>query len=457
MRTTRIRARAMLLFIAIILWGVRGKPDGAEYCMVEQVDPDTMWRMDTVAPPSCKTVIENTRPFGKNLLYAQIEGRVYWVQQHPDTRSIVLMEIPGPVAFDLLQSYLSGTYASDGNVLLYGKHLVRIANLPINPNGLRRFPQVGPERSDYVTDGRLVFYKERMLEGADAASFEIIALPLEKKISVPGLARDKSSVYYGADRIPDADPASFQLAHVPLETESDLRGYFGLDRTHVWHLSNGFQLVTPEYADAIRQRAHGLLPRSSEPWTMRRPLKIWGSTLLLLIAAFLIYRLQVRIRSRYQASLLSRAVGVLSGAYLVLPTVGYAMLFTRCSRPADIVVWSLLGGALVGGTWLLSVANLNFMRRADAVATTVVQLGIVTVALGVGTVPPIFVMALASIPAGISRQCPREDQNAAARNQVQVASTGHVAHLISYQAAIKKPGHAAPVLGNKRRYRLQMH
>jgi len=453
--TTRIHARVMLLLVALTLWSVHGKPIAAEYCRVEQVDPDTMWLMDTVALPSCNTVIQNTRPFGKNLLYAQIEGRVYWVEQQADTRSIELIEIPGPVAFDLLQSYLSGAYASDGNVLLYGKHLVRIANPPINPNGLRRFPQVGPERSQYVTDGRLVFYKERMLEGADAASFEIIALRLEKEISVPGLARDKYSVYYGADRIPDADPASFQLAHVPLETESDLRGYFGLDRTHVWHLSNGFQLVTPEYADAIRQRAHGLLPRSSEPWTMRRPLKIWGSTLLLLIAAFLIYRLQVRIRSRYQASLLSRAVGVLSGAYLVLPTVGYAMLFTRCSRPADIVVWSLLGGALVGGTWLLSVANLNFMRRADAVATTVVQLGIVTVALGVGTVPPIFVMALASIPAGISRQCPREDQNAAARNQVNVASTEHGAHLIS--GSYKKTGALGPGSLVKQSRRLQMH
>jgi len=449
--TTRICTTAMLVCIAITLWGVHGKPNATEYCRVEQVDPDTMWRMDAVILPSCKTIIENTRTLGKNQMYAQIEGRVYWVQQHPDTRSIELMEIPGPVVFELLQSYLSGAYASDGNVLLYGKHLVRIANPPVNPNGLRRFPQAGPERSQYVTDGRLVFYKERMLEGADAASFEIIAPSLEKKISEPGLARDKSSVYFGPDRIPDADPASFQLAKLPLTMESDLHGYYGLDRAHVWNLSDGFQLVIPEYANEIRQRSHGLSPRSPETWTMQRPLKIWGSTLLLLITAFLIYRLQARIRSRYQASLLSRAVGVLSGAYLVLPTVGYAMLFTRCSRPADIVVWSLFGGALVGGTWLLSVANLNFMRRADAAATTVVQLGIVTVALGLGTVPPIFIMALASIPAGISRQCPREDQDAAARNQVKVASTEHGAHLISYQTAIKKPRHMAPVLGNRRR------
>ncbi len=109
------------------------------------------------------------------------------------------------------------------------------------------------------------------------------------------------------------------------------------------------------------------------------------------------------------------------------------------------------------GTCLLSVANLNFMRCADAAATTAVQLGMVAVIFGVGTVPPIFIMALASIPAGISRQCPHEDQDTTARYQVTAASTEHDAHLISYQAAIKKPEHTAPVLSIKRRYRLQMH
>ena len=316
----------------------------------------------------------------------------------------------------------TSTYASDGNILLYGGHRVHTKDLPINPGGLRRFSGYGTELSQYVTDGRLVFYKDRMLEGADAASFELIAQPTAKEKSEPELARDISGVYYGADRITDADPVSFRLADFSVTTEGNIHGYYGIDRAHVWNLSNGFQLVMPEYADGIRQRLQKALPLTPEPWKIPRPIKVWGSALLLLIACILIYRLQGRLKSRYQASLLSRAVAVLSGAYLVLPTVGYALLFSRCSKPNDIVVWALLAGGLAGGAWLLSVANLNFMPRADAVATTVVQLGMVAVVLALGTVPAGFIEGLSSIPAGISRQCPREDHDVEARNRIKVAS-----------------------------------
>lgn len=416
-----IRA-AVLPMAAVAIWSVPSASPAAKYCSVEQVDPDTMWLMDTSDLPSCKTVIENTRTLGKNQRYAQIGGRVYWVQERQEPHSIELMEIAGPVAFDRLKSYLAGTYASDGNILLYGGHRVHTKDLLINPGGLRRFSGYGTELSQYVTDGRLVFYKDRMLEGADAASFELIAQPTAKEKSEPELARDISGVYYGADRITDADPVSFRLADFSVTTEGNIHGYYGIDRAHVWNLSNGFQLVMPEYADGIRQRLQKALPLTPEPWKIPRPIKVWGSALLLLIACYLIYRLQERISSRYQASLLSRAVGVLSGAYLVLPTVGYALLFSRCSKPNDIVVWALLAGGLAGGAWLLSVANSNFMSYADAAATTIVQLGMVAVVLALGMLPAGLIEGLSSIPAGISRQCPREDHDVEARNRIKVAS-----------------------------------
>jgi len=75
-----IRA-AVLLMAAVAIWSVPSASPAAKYCSVEQVDPDTMWLMDTSDLPSCKTVIENTRILGKNQRYAQIGGRVYWVQE----------------------------------------------------------------------------------------------------------------------------------------------------------------------------------------------------------------------------------------------------------------------------------------------------------------------------------------------------------------------------------------
>ncbi|MBW8901353.1 MAG: DKNYY domain-containing protein [Massilia sp.] len=380
-----------------------------------------MWRMDTLAPISCKTVIEKSRSLGKDQRYAQIDGHVYWVQERSVHRLIELMEIPGPVAFDRLRSYLSGTYASDGNVLLFGWRRVHVPGLPIDPSTLRRFPKYGTEPSRYVTDGQLILYEDRVLDGADVATFDLIAQPPVQEQSKPEFARDSSSVYYGADRIPGADPGSFRLVDLSHAEEVGMSGYYAVDGTHVWDLFEGIQLVTPKYAEEIRQRLRESPPVTTKPWEIPPELKALGYGLLLLTGYFLVLRLRARLRSRYQASLLSPAVIVLSVPYLLLPSIGYLLLFHRCSEPDAIVIWSLLGSGLAGGAILLGVANCRFMQRADAAITTIVQFGMVTAVLAIGTLPPEFVEGLKSIPAGISRQCSPEHHAHTSHDRTSVA------------------------------------
>jgi hypothetical protein len=377
-----------------------------EYCTVEQVDPHTMWRMDMPDLPSCKIVIEKSHTLSKDQRYTHFKGRIYWMKEHTKPHAIELMEIEGPVVFDRLKSYLSNAYASDGSALVYGARRVRTPGFPINPNNLRRFGRYGIELSRYVTDGRVVLYEDRVLDGADSTSFNLITPPSAKEGVGPEFARDASSVYYGAERIPNADPGTFRLVDFSHVGNGRVHGYYAVDFAHVWNLSDGIQLVTPEYAEEIRQLLQVSSPVVPEPWEIPLQLKVLGYVLFLLIILILIIRLQARIRLRYQASLLSRAVGVLSVAYLVFPSIGYVLLFGPCSKPNDIVVWSLLLSGIAGGAVLLSVANCNFMHRADAAVTTAVQLGIVAAVLAVGTIPGIFFEALESIPAGISRQCP---------------------------------------------------
>jgi hypothetical protein len=400
-----ICAVAALLPFVLALSPVRGEHASNDFCTVEQVDPDTLWRMDT-DPPSCKAVLAQSRTLGQDLRYAHVDGHVYWMKEHENEHTIELIEIEGPVAFDRLHPYLSGAYVSDGSALLYGWRRVHTLDLPINPGNLRRFHKSGPELSRYVTDGRWVVYEDRALDGADAASFRLIAPPPKKEKLGPEFGRDKSGVYYGAVRILGADPASFQLVSLPDAGGLRIQGYYAIDRAHVWDLFEGIQLVTPDYAEGIRQRLREPRPATTEPWEIPLPLKALGCGLLMLGTGILVRRVQARISSRYQASLLSRAVGVLSVAYLVLPTMGYALFFSRCSRPDDIVVWSLLGGGLAGGAILLSVANGAFMDRADAAASTAVQLAMVAVVLAIGTVLPLFLDP--PIFNDVSRPCPTQ-------------------------------------------------
>lgn len=402
------RVSTAILFAIMALWSVCSSALAARYCTVEQVDPVTMWRVDTSSLPSCSAVIAKSRTFAKDLQYTRIEGRVYFVRKRAEASSIDLMEVPGPVAFDRLKSYLSGTYASDGNVLLYGPHRVETNNLSINPGSLRRLPTFGTEPSRYVTDGHLVLYEDQMLDGADAATFTTIVQPAGRGERATELARDRSSVYYGSERIPDADSASFRVVDFSRSIDADVRGYYFVDNAHVWHLFGGVRLVAPEFADKVRRRM--LEPSASipEPWTVPRPLKISASILLVVITCVLVHRLRRRIKSLYQTSLLSPAVVAVSTAYLIFPSIAYALLYSRCSEPSEVVVWCLTAGAIVGGACVIGAANCCFMRRVDAAATTFVQLGIVTIVLVIGTVPPGFVKGLSSIPAGISRQCPSD-------------------------------------------------
>ena len=60
-----ICAVALLTLAASAFRYARGEPVPGEFCAVEQLDPYTMWRMDTLAPVSCKTVIEKSRSPGK--------------------------------------------------------------------------------------------------------------------------------------------------------------------------------------------------------------------------------------------------------------------------------------------------------------------------------------------------------------------------------------------------------
>lgn len=415
-----IWAAAMLLFATNSLRSARSEPISDKYCTVEQVNPYTLRRIDISNLLSCKAVFEKSRTSGKAQWYTQIEGRVYWMQERTVPHVIELMEIVEPVAFNRLQSYLSGAYASDGNMLLYGARRVRTLDFPINPTDLRRFARYGIECSRYVTDGRLVLYEDRVLENADVASFELIAPPPAKEKSGPEFARDKSSVYYGADRIPDADPVSFQLVDFSHTGDAHIHGYYAVDRTHVWTLFKGVQLMTPEHAKEIRQRLQVSHPVAADPWKISRQLKVLGYALFLLTMFVLVTRLRARIKLRYQVPLFSRGVAVLSVAYLVIPSIGYLLLFRHCSEPDDIVVWSLLGSGLTVGAILLGIANWNFMHRTDAAVTTVVQLGIVAVALAIGTIPPGFVEGLKSIPAGVSRQCPSEHHTVTLNNRIEV-------------------------------------
>lgn len=181
----------------------------------------------------------------------------------------------GPAEFAKLQPYLDGVYFSDGRNGFRFSSRVDDADPPIEWARLRSVPctpaAIVEPCDGYVTDGRYVLYKEKIVRGADPASFT-------DDVPSPGphggnngkdsFGRDGKRVFYEATAIEGADPASFGVLKYSSEDkyDRDLGSVVASDKSHAWRV--GFHEitaldVTPAQMTHIRSALAGAIATSA--------------------------------------------------------------------------------------------------------------------------------------------------------------------------------------------------
>ena len=354
-------AVAVLKFVALPML-----PTPGSYCHVELVNSDSYWAQapeqestppDSAVPTSCEKALAAPHVKAGEDRYVNFGGNVYWLVGHRNDSRITLSKVKAKVAIERLRPFLGGAYASDGNVLLYRRRLVPTLNPPVDPAKLRRLFGHGSRARLYVTDGRWVLYEDQPVVGADARNFKPIALPAGTENTEGPFGMDKTQVYYGADTIPAADPATFRLIYLPEDTEvSRWSGFYAIDRSHLWFTYLG--IMQPVRSDDVAARHEYLsqyTPASGVSWKIPRSFILPGCVLVLAGIAFFICKMQRRVRARYKISVFSPYVGMFGAAFVVLPNVFYALMFTRCTSPESTTVYLFLGGALVFSAALLGL------------------------------------------------------------------------------------------------------
>lgn len=166
------------------------------------------------------------------------QGRRTW-------KRFSFIRLQGPIHFDSMQSYLDGTYIGDGRNLFYdfkrledleppidASHLGILGCAPDIPAGLC---------SSTATDGRYVLDGEKVLHGADPATFGkhvLIVTMKGTRAETTAFRSDVKNVFYGATKIKGADPATFgvlQYGHD--DVAAGLPGVMvASDHVHAWRV-----------------------------------------------------------------------------------------------------------------------------------------------------------------------------------------------------------------------------
>lgn len=153
--------------------------------------------------------------------------------------------LDGQAQFEKLQPYLDGVYFSDSRNGFWFWSRVDDADPPIEWARLHSVPctpaAIGEPCNGYVTDGRYVLHEEKIVRGADPASFTDDVPSLEPHGGNSGkdsFGRDAMRVFYEANEIRGADPASFGILKYSSEDkyDHDLGSVIASDKSHAWRV-----------------------------------------------------------------------------------------------------------------------------------------------------------------------------------------------------------------------------
>lgn len=121
-------------------------------------------------------------------------------------KTLELLELPGPVNFERLQSYQRGSYLSDGAAHYYHGHKLPDVSPPVNFNQLKTLS------GKYHTDGRWLIYEQHVV-AADIPTFRSIPwlFPSPSSTFEPSeFASDSKHVYFEGKIVEGANPATFR-------------------------------------------------------------------------------------------------------------------------------------------------------------------------------------------------------------------------------------------------------
>lgn len=233
-----------------------------QICSVEWADID----MNPIHGPfhTCPTYIEKRR-IGI-LDFARVDGEVYRVagihgNGQPPQKGLrprvferfLFIKLDGPLDWYKLQGYYGDRYLSDGSVVLTfaGERMPALIP-PLDVARLRTVP--GSEAIDvYATDGYWVLNRDKVVAGADAATFQrVMAFESDgTKVSFDThmeFGRDRNHVYHGDNIFRSADPDSFGLISYNLgrdpppginfrsDSVSLGSGWVAVDRKQAWEV-----------------------------------------------------------------------------------------------------------------------------------------------------------------------------------------------------------------------------
>jgi hypothetical protein len=179
-------------------------------------------------------------------------------------KRLEFIKLDGLVDIDKLQAYYGGRYLSDGKAQFYGWLPITELTPPLD---LARLRDVDPRTSEeyppsaYVTDGRWVLHNEKVVPGADPATFRtMVARTLKgRAIASESFARDRHAVFLQASKIDGADPATFGVVVYGGDEKPDSvnagGGWIATDRSGAWVITVGEARrldVTPVQLGALR-------------------------------------------------------------------------------------------------------------------------------------------------------------------------------------------------------------
>ncbi|MCX7821174.1 MAG: DKNYY domain-containing protein [Brevinematales bacterium] len=141
----------------------------------------------------------------------EYENKIYKMDSDP---AIEVIKIPFGMnakklfCYPAKSMYLSPAYFSDGKNVYYFD-IRELKFIPLKGIQAKKFKAYDLDfagENYWGTDGRFVYFHDKMVEGADPESFEYLGL---------GYGKDKNKVYYFRDSgffvIKEADPKTFQL------------------------------------------------------------------------------------------------------------------------------------------------------------------------------------------------------------------------------------------------------
>jgi hypothetical protein len=230
-------------------------------CSVEWADID----MNPIDGPfhTCPATIDKRR-IGI-LEFARVDGGVYRVAgirgngrlprrglRPQVTEQFLLIKLDSPLNWDKLQEYYGGRYLSDGNVVFnMGGERMPALTPPLDVAQLRPVPG-SKGMGVYATDGYWVLNYDKVVVGADAATFqEVKALESDgTTTSVDAsmnFGRDRNRVYRVEKKIDGADPDSFGLISYHLgdpppginfrsDSVSRGSGWVAVDKKQAWEV-----------------------------------------------------------------------------------------------------------------------------------------------------------------------------------------------------------------------------